>query len=124
MLEVDLVDNVATSLGKDNEFYKLLENKISGLKKSFRNLIPKTRVKRSWEGLGSAIKWIAGNADADDLRYINDKFNNIQKSQNSLIEGNNEQVQINNLFEDRINEISKSLTSISLKIFLKKKSWK
>lgn len=102
------IDNVAENLGQDNSFRAILENKIVLLKKSFKNLFPKSlsRTKRSWESLGSGIKWIAGNADADDLRDIYDKFEIIERNQKTLADSNNDQIEINIAFQDKINEIS------------------
>ena len=46
------------------------------------------RLTRSIDWIGSAWKWIAGNPDAAD-------WNNILKSQEDVIENNNEQYKIN-----------------------------
>lgn len=111
------IDNIALQLGTDNDFRNILVNKISNLNKAFQNLVPKSRVRRSWESLGAGIKWMAGNADADDLRDINNKFEKMQMNQDMLASSNNEQIEINNVFEDRLNAISKLIsTSISSKL--------
>lgn len=108
------IDNVAQNLGHENPFQNVLESKISLLKKSLQNLLPKKRAKRSWEALGSGIKWIAGNADAEDLRSIYDKFQAVERNQNSLAESN--QIEINTVLQDKINEICHQIsTSISSK---------
>lgn len=97
------VKNLAENLPKDNEFRGILDTKILTLENALENIWPKSRSKRSWEALGSGIKWIAGNADADDLRTIYDKFNKLETNAN-------EQIEINGIFEDRLNELSKIIS--------------
>ena len=111
---LEQIDSVASSLGKESDFQNILKTKIASLNKIFSNIIPKTRSKRSWEGLGSAIKWIAGNPDADDLRKINHGFEKAKDIEKQLEKNNNQQAEINRIFQDKINEISKSI-SISIK---------
>lgn len=114
-LTLDQIDNVAKSLDK-NEFQNVFQNKVFKLKNSFRKILPNKRVKRSWEGLGSAIKWVAGNADADDLRDINKKFEKVTELENALAKNSNQQIEINEIFQDRINELSNLISkSISEK---------
>lgn len=59
--------------------------------------------KKRWESLGAAWKYISGSPDAEDLRIIN-------RTSNSLIDQNNEQIKINKQFEDRIFNISNSFS--------------
>lgn len=88
----------------DDVLGPLIRLKVKKLIDTHRKLKPVKSVrKRRWEALGSAWKYISGSPDADDLRIIN-------VTTNSLIEQNNEQVQINKQFENRIFNISKSLT--------------
>lgn len=104
------IDGIAENLGPDNDFHNILTTKNANLKKSFLNLIPKSRKKRSWESLGSAIKWISGLADADDLRDIDHKLSDLTSS-------NDEQAEINTVFEDRLNALSRVIsTSISSRL--------
>lgn len=82
----------------------LIKLKISKLIETHSKLKPVTskRTKR-WETLGSAWKYISGSPDAEDLRIIN-------TTTNSLIDQNNEQIRINWQFEDRIRNMSASLS--------------
>lgn len=82
-----------------------LKIKIKNLVDSFEKMKPvKTSRKKRWESLGSAWKYMSGSPDAEDLSIIN-------STTNSLICQNNKQVKINKLFEDRIYNMSRSLTS-------------
>jgi Gypsy protein len=101
------VEKLFDKLGDNNPFRSTLDAKMNDLQTALNNLTPKSRKKRAWEDLGSGIKWLAGNADADDLRDIQHNFQLIEKKQNELIENNNRQNDINDVFEDRINKISK-----------------
>ena len=59
---------------------------------------------------------MTGNADADDLREIDSKFSKIDDFNEDLKQRNNEQADINRIFEDSINDLTKTISnSISLK---------
>lgn len=103
------IEQLTARMDDDNNLRATLNTKISGLTSSLNNLKPRSRVRRSWEGLGSAIKWLAGNADADDLRDIQENFRRIEEEQNKILEAENLQLEINGMFEDRINTISKTV---------------
>lgn len=75
----------------------LVKTKIVKLNLTFKKLQP-SRVRR-WESLGKFWKYISGSPDAEDLRIIN-------KTSNSLIDQNDKQININHIFENRINNIS------------------
>lgn len=56
--------------------------------------------------IGSAWKWIAGNPDHEDYEIITNKMNNVLKN-------NNQQVIINQLYNDKINNITKIVNDIN-----------
>lgn len=101
---IENIEEVLEKVDRDDQFYNLLKNKISILKQVLSNLTPNHRSKRSWEGLGSAIKWIAGNPDAHDLRKIDSKFKDLKTT-------NDEQFEINDIFEDRLNNLTKIMAT-------------
>lgn len=68
------------------------------------------RIKR-WDTLGTAIKMLAGNPDATDLRILN-------QTMNDLINENNVQVNINN----KINSKLEQITNITNVVLAKNKS--
>lgn len=82
----------------------LIRLKVRKLNETHKKLKPAKSIrKKRWETLGSAWKYISGSPDAADLRIIN-------VTTNSLIEQNNEQIQINRQFESRILNMSTSLS--------------
>lgn len=109
-LTLQQITDLAKTMSKENNFRGTLDSKIILLKKALLNISPKQRAKRSWEALGSGIKWVTGNADADDLRNIDDRFEQIAKSQNKIVTENNKQIKINTVFQDRFNELSKAIS--------------
>lgn len=76
----------------------LVKARIEKLNLTFKKLQPASRVRR-WESIGKFWKYVSGSPDAEDLRIIN-------KTSNSLIDQNNKQININHMFENRINNIS------------------
>lgn len=81
------IEKIYESLKDEKSSFKnLLDSKLFVLKENLKNLKPH-RVKR-WDALGSGIKWLAGNPDADDLRSIDKNLDN-------LIRENNNQVKVN-----------------------------
>ena len=67
------------------------------------------RGKRSIDMLGSAIKFVTGNLDAEDLSIINNNLDELRKSENTLIKQNNRQIKVNTKFENRINLINNEI---------------
>lgn len=63
------------------------------------------RSTRSIDWIGSAWKWIAGNPDAAD-------WNNILKSQEGIIENNNEQYKINKELQQITNQAAKKINEM------------
>lgn len=67
-----------------------------------RNLVQNLRLrktKRSLNFIGTAWKWIAGNPDHEDYITIKEKINNI-------LQNNNRQVVINQLYNEKLNQIT------------------
>lgn len=65
----------------------------------------KSRWIRRNDAIGAALKWIAGTPDADDLKLIN-------KTMNELIDSNNQQVQVNNKINERIQDITRTINEV------------
>ncbi|XP_062537958.1 uncharacterized protein LOC134206280 [Armigeres subalbatus] len=57
------------------------------------------------DSVGTAWKWIAGSPDAEDLRIINNTFN-------ELINETNKQIQINHVINERITKISDTVNTL------------
>lgn len=97
----------------NNQLYRLLNNRNNLLYQTYLRLIPhEHRIKR-WDNIGKVIKWIAGTADAEDLRIIN-------KTMNELVENNNQQIYFNEAPNSRINHLNQVTTEL-LQLDLKSK---
>lgn len=81
-----------------------LQFELTQMQNALNNLKPH-RVGRSLNFIGSAWKWVAGNPDHDDFELIKNKMNNV-------LENNNKQVIINQLQNERINNITKITNDI------------
>lgn len=85
------------------EIYKIVEQKLRKLNNNFYQIKPiHQRRRKRWDTLGSAWKWIAGTPDAQDLRIINSTMDN-------LITQNNQQYQINERINQRIQLITDTI---------------
>lgn len=115
---VQQIERLAAKAKTDGNFGATLESKIFELKKAYNSIKPR-RLRRSWEALGSGIRFFAGNPDADDLRRIEADINNLNENTNALIKLNNEQSISNQKFNDKINEIIATISDLA-KIRLKK----
>lgn len=90
------------------EIVNILKQKQSQAYFILENLTTKRiRTKRSLNFLGSTIKMITGNLDNEDLLKIENQLEILKNSNNALVTENNEQVRINELFESRINNLTK-----------------
>lgn len=96
----NLVLNINSSTG---DFSYLINLKFKEINNTYKALLPSTsKNKRAIETLGSAIKFITGNLDAEDLRQIDLNIDAIKKSDNKLIDQNNKQIIINQEFQNRL----------------------
>ncbi|XP_062536421.1 uncharacterized protein LOC134205295 [Armigeres subalbatus] len=90
------------------EIVNILKQKHSQANFILENLtVKRRRTKRSLNFLGSTIKMITGNLDNEDLLKIENQLESLKHSNNALVTENNEQVRINELFENRINNLTK-----------------
>lgn len=105
------IEQISDKVDKTNKFKNILASKTLHLKRTFDEIKPHYRLKRSWDWIGSGIKWMAGNPDAEDMRSTNKDINTLAASYNNLAKANNEQIEINKVFEDKINKISETLSN-------------
>lgn len=89
------------------EVTKILKQKLKQASTTFQNLSPKQKQKRSIDFLGSIVKSITGNLDSKDFVTLNNQIDSLRNSNNILITENNEQIKINDLFEKRLNNLTK-----------------
>ena len=87
-----------------SDFSDIIKMKLNEIRFLFNMLqVKPNRNKRAINMLGSTIKFITGNLDADDLALINSNLDELRKSGNTIIKQNNRQIKINTKFENRIN---------------------
>ncbi|XP_058064650.1 uncharacterized protein LOC131214285, partial [Anopheles bellator] len=98
------------------EVTQIVKQKHAQANRILQTLTPRIRQKRSIDILGSVIKSITGNLDNQDLINLNSEIESIKNSKNVLINENNEQIKINNLFEKRINSLTKEAYRQSVEI--------
>lgn len=103
---------IELKLDERNNFKIIFKQKLEKLGNHLATLEVK-RLKRSWESLGSGIKWMAGNPDADDLREIDRKFEAQTSKIDKIANKWNVQTGINMIFEDRINNITHVIREMS-----------
>ena len=103
--------NGLNSLAKSQDITDLLMDKYKNVKQSYHNLLPITKSKRALDFLGTGIKSITGNLDANDLAEIYQEINKIKEKNNNLVTENNKQIKINRSLENRINRLINSFNS-------------
>ncbi|XP_062554260.1 uncharacterized protein LOC134219532 [Armigeres subalbatus] len=104
-ISLSFIENVISQFqNSTSDFSEIIKIKIREIKFLLNTLHMKpSRNKRSINMLGSAIKFVTGNLDSEDLHIINSKLDDLRKTGNSLIKQNNRQISINSKFENRIN---------------------
>lgn len=88
-------------MNNSSDFSKIIQIKLRENKFILNSLHVNFRSKRAIDALGSAIKFVTGNLDAEDLKFINANIDEMRKSENLFIEQNNRQIMINSKFENR-----------------------
>lgn len=105
----NFIDRIRTILNEEitseHSLYPYLNYELSQLQTLLDN-IKTHKSKRSLDFIGSTWKWIAGNPDHEDFEVIKSKINNV-------LENNNKQVIINQLYNERINNITKMANMIT-----------
>lgn len=92
-------------LTNDHPLHPYLKHELDEIQ-TLMDSLKTNRSKRSLNFIGSTWKWIAGNPDHDDFEVIKDKMNNV-------LENNNKQVIINQLYNERINNITRMANEIT-----------
>ncbi|XP_055586240.1 uncharacterized protein LOC129738937 [Uranotaenia lowii] len=110
-MSISILENVSQQLkNSSSELSEILQTKLREIRFTFNTInINSFRSKRAIETLGSVIKFVSGNLDAEDLRIINSDLDSLRKSQAGLIKQNNRQIKINSKFENRINLVNNDI---------------
>lgn len=118
---IQKIQKTLDTLGTNEEISSTLEITKTKLKETNNKLIslmPKTRNRRGLiNGLGTIIKTITGNLDANDAIRINSKINQILNNENVINKQINQQTQLNQQmikrFENITNHINHQQTTIT-----------
>ncbi|XP_062538809.1 uncharacterized protein LOC134207107 [Armigeres subalbatus] len=104
---VNLFLDISRKIDRTLPMSNLIARKSRQLLDNLYQLKPlqKTRRQKRWDSVGTAWKWIAGSPDAEDLRIINNTFN-------ELINETNKQIQINHVINERITKISDTVNTL------------
>lgn len=88
-----------------NPLTNMVKLKIQQLYTTFHGLKPRRHRSRRWDMIGTALKFIAGTPDAQDLKLIN-------YTMNELINQNNEQMKTNMQLNGRIAHLTDTINKI------------
>lgn len=110
-LSLSIIENMISQLGNStSNFSEIIKIKLREIKFILHTIHVKTyRSKRSINLLGTAIKYVTGNLDADDLTLINTNLDELRRTGNILIKQNDRQIRINSKFENRLNLINNDI---------------
>lgn len=90
----------------NTEFMRIIDGKLNYLKNNIQQLKSRRRLKR-WDALGRAWKWMSGSPDADDLKLISNRLNDIA-------DNNNLQININDQMAKNLDNLTETITDIIL----------
>uniref|UniRef100_W8ARF0 Retrovirus-related Env polyprotein from transposon gypsy n=2 Tax=Ceratitis capitata TaxID=7213 RepID=W8ARF0_CERCA len=103
----NITDMIEKSYPPENPIYPTLQHEAQQALEMLEIVEPiqNPRIRRSFDILGTAWKYLAGSPDHDDLNMIN---NNLDK----LITNNNNQIFINNAVKNQINKLTEITNNI------------
>lgn len=113
---INFIENLANSLNMSDHIGQTLNYKLRKAHEKLFGFYPK-RVKRGLiNALGTTIKFITGNPDQQDLDLINQNLEILEHNSNNVISNQIKQIKINNVLQETINKVSKTLRSIKEQI--------
>lgn len=110
-ISLSIVENIVNEIkNNSSQFTEIIKSKLSEIRSIYSSLnIHGLRNKRAINILGSAVKFITGNLDAEDLKIINSDLSDLKKNGNLYTKQNNRQIKINTKFENRLELINKQI---------------
>ncbi|XP_049291668.1 uncharacterized protein LOC125768285 [Anopheles funestus] len=99
-------ETIAKKINKNLPISDLITERVEEIKNRLDQIVPREtkRIKR-WDALGTTWKWLAGSPDAVDLRIIN-------RTLNDLINENNAQINVNNIINTKIAELTITINAL------------
>lgn len=110
---LDYIMKITQSMKIANHLYDTLNHKIQLAKDKLESLRMHRQKRALFNALGTAIKFITGNVDNNDLEIINQSLGTLEKQENDIIQNNQKQNKINKLMETRLN----NATALTLEPF-------
>lgn len=108
---ISILENlISQTKNSSSNLSEIIQMKLREIKFIYNTLNLKShRHRRSIDMLGSTIKFITGNLDAEDLKIINNNLDELRKTGNSIVKQNNRQIRINSKFENRLNLVNREI---------------
>lgn len=114
---LDYVETTANSIKPvEHHLGRTLKYKLQHARNQLSGLKPIRQKRGLIDALGTAIKFIAGNPDSEDLRNIQENLVSIEQKENGLITNSNRQYKVNSIFEEKLNNITKTLHKVTQSI--------
>lgn len=110
------IEKITRSFKTIEHLEQTLLDKTKIAKDKLNSLIPHRAKRGLMNALGTAIKFVAGNPDNDDLEILQQSLGVLQTQENKLANNQGRQIQINELFQNKLNNITNSIRKISSKI--------
>ncbi|XP_055619096.1 uncharacterized protein LOC129764238 [Toxorhynchites rutilus septentrionalis] len=113
---IENIEKIMKSFETIEHLEQTLLEKTKLAKDKLRSLLPH-RIKRGlMNALGTAIKLITGNPDNDDLIVMHQSLGILKTQGDKLVNNQMKQIQINELFQNKLNNITDSISKIESKI--------
>ena len=113
---IKYIEKITHSYKTVEHLEQTLQEKLTIAKEKLSSLIPRRTKRALMNVLGTAIKFIAGNPDNEDLEIIHEGLGILQDQENKLVQNQIKQIQINELYKSKLNNITDSLRKISTTI--------
>lgn len=113
---IDYIQKCTESLKIVDHLRKTLEFKVQYARDKLLSLYPHRSKRALINALGSAIKYIAGNPDSDDLEIINQNLGMLERQENLISKSLAKQTIINEQIQIKINNITDTLKKINKQI--------
>lgn len=110
---IKYIEKITHSYKTVEHLEQTLQEKLTIAKEKLSSLIPRRTKRALINVLGTAIKFIAGNPDNEDLEIIHEGLGILKNQENRLTQNQIKQIQINELYKNKINNITDSLRKIS-----------
>lgn len=110
------IENASNLLNLTDHLTDTFLYKLKIAKNKLNSLIPKRHRRGLINGLGTVIKFIAGNPDQDDFELIQINLGKLQSTENKIIKNQEKQIKINNSLQKTVAKVSVTIAKIVKRI--------